>query len=68
MKQDIVKDLTTDEVRDKIKDERANYRKMKLSHAVSPMENPMKMRNSRKVIARLETELKKRNTQNQLAQ
>ena len=68
MKQDIVKDLTTDEVRDKIKDERANYRKMKLSHAVSPMENPMKMRNSRKVIARLETELKKRNTQIQSAQ
>ncbi len=68
MKQDIVKDLTTDEVRDKIIDERANYRKMKLSHAVSPMENPMKIRNSRKVIARLETELKKRNTQNQSAQ
>jgi large subunit ribosomal protein L29 len=63
MKQDIVKDLTTDEVRDKIKEERANYRKMKLAHAVSPMENPMKIRNSRKVIARLETELKKRNTQ-----
>ena len=68
MKQDIVKDLTTDEVRDKIKEERSTYRKMKLSHAVSPMENPMKMRNSRKVIARLETELKKRNSQNQLAQ
>ena len=68
MKQNIVKDLTTDEVRDKIKDERATYRKMKLSHAVSPMENPMKMRNSRKVIARLETELKKRNSQNQSAQ
>ena len=68
MKQDIVKDLTTDEVRDKIKEERSTYLKMKLSHAVSPMENPMKMRNSRKVIARLETELKKRNSQNQSAQ
>ena len=67
MKQNIVKDLTTDEVRDKMKEERATYRKMKLSHAVSPMENPMKMRSSRKVIARLETELKKRTTQNQLA-
>ena len=68
MKQNIVKDLTTDEVRDKMKEERATYRKMKLSHAVSPMENPMKMRSSRKVIARLETELKKRTTQNQSAQ
>ena len=68
MKQNIVKDLTTDEVRDKMKEERATYRKMKLSHAVSPMENPMKMRSSRKVIARLETELKKRTTLNQSAQ
>lgn len=68
MKQDIVKDLTTEEVREKIKEERASYRKMKLAHAVSPMENPMKIRSSRKVIARLETELKKRITQNQSAQ
>lgn len=64
MKQDIVKDLTIDEVREKIKEERAAYRKMKLSHAVSPMENPMKMRSTRKAIARLETELKKRSLQN----
>jgi len=68
MKQDIVKDLTTDEVREKIKEERASYRKMKLAHAVSPLDNPMKIRNSRKVIARLETELKKRTIQNQSAQ
>ena len=67
MKQNVVKDLTTDEVRDKIKDERAHYIKMKLSHSVSPMENPMKIRESRKLIARLETELKKRTTQNQQA-
>ena len=67
MKQNIVKDLTTDEVRDKMKEESATYRKMKLSHAVSPMENPMKIRNSRKIIARLATELKKRTSQNQLA-
>jgi large subunit ribosomal protein L29 len=68
MKQDIVKDLTTDEVREKIKEERTSYRKMRLAHAVSPMDNPMKIRNSRKVIARLETELKKRISQNQSAQ
>ena len=32
MKQDIVKDLTTDEIRDKIKDERAGYVKLKMVH------------------------------------
>jgi large subunit ribosomal protein L29 len=65
MKQDIVKDLTNDELRDKITEERANYIKLKISHQVSPLENPMKIRASRKVIARLVTEVKKRATANQ---
>jgi large subunit ribosomal protein L29 len=60
MKQDIVKDLTTDEVRDRIAEEQANYRKMKMSHTVSPLENPLKLRATRRFIARLKTELKKR--------
>ena len=68
MKQSIVKDLTTDEVRVKIKEERAGYVKMKLAHAVSPIENPMKLRDARKVIARLETELRNRMNQQQAAQ
>ncbi len=68
MKQDIVKDLTTDEIRDKIKDERAGYVKLKMAHAVSPIENPMKLRAARRVVARLETELRKRLTQQQAAQ
>lgn len=65
MKQDIVKDLTNDELREKIADERVNYVKLKISHQVSPLENPMKIRDARRVIARLETEIKKRETANQ---
>jgi len=68
MKQSIVKDLTTDEVRMKIKEERAGYVKMKMAHAVSPIENPMKLRDARKVIARLETDLRNRMNQQQAAQ
>jgi len=60
MKQDIVKDLTTEEIREKIAQERATYSKLKMSHAVSPVENPMKIRASRRAIARLETEYTKR--------
>lgn len=37
--------------------------KMKLSHKVTPMENPLQIRSVRKSIARLHTELVKRNTQ-----
>ena len=68
MKQSIIKDLTTDEVRMKIKEERAGYVKMKMAHAVSPIENPMKLADARKVIARLETELRNRMNQQQAAQ
>ncbi len=60
MKQSIVKDLTTDEIRDRITEEKVNYRKMKMSHVVSPIENPLKIRNTRRFVARLKTELKKR--------
>lgn len=60
MKQDIVRDLTTEEVRDRIAEERGIYTKLKMSHMVSPIENPLKIRASRRLIARLETEYKKR--------
>lgn len=60
MKQSIVKDLTTDEIRAKIKEERMAYVKIKMAHAVSPIENPMKIRASRRAIARLETEFRNR--------
>jgi large subunit ribosomal protein L29 len=60
MKQNIVRDLTTDEIRDRISQERDSYTRMKMSHTVSPIENPLKIRNARRLIARLETEYKKR--------
>ncbi|UPT65504.1 MAG: 50S ribosomal protein L29 [Sphingobacteriales bacterium JAD_PAG50586_3] len=60
MKQEIVKDLTTAEVKDRLATERETLTRLKLSHAVSPVENPMTIRYSRKAIARLETELRKR--------
>lgn len=60
MKQDIVRDLTTDEIRDRIAEERGIYTKLKLSHSVSPIENPLKIKETRRLIARLETEYKKR--------
>lgn len=60
MKQEIIKDLTTAEVKDKLSAERETLTRLKLSHSVSPVENPMTIRNSRKAVARLETELRKR--------
>jgi large subunit ribosomal protein L29 len=62
MKQSIVKDLTTEEIRDRIKEEKSNYARLQMSHAVSPADSPIRMRSTRRLIARLKTELKKRTT------
>ena len=60
MKTSEIKDLTTEEIKEKIETEKAALTKMKMNHAVSPLENPMLIRATRRNIARLMTELRKR--------
>ena len=67
MKQSIVNDLTTDEIRERIVEEQNNYTKLRMNHTVSPIENPLKIKVSRRLIARLHTELKKRTSNQQTA-
>ena len=56
----VLKELSTAEVKERLDAERAMYQKMVLSHAVSPLENPNKIKESRKNIARCLTELRAR--------
>ena len=57
MKNEIVlKELSTAELKEKLDTERSLYQKMLMSHAVSPLENPNKIKESRKNIARCLTE------------
>lgn len=60
MKYAEVKELSTDELKARINEETATLSRLKFSHAVSAIENPLKIRAARKVIARLNTELKQR--------
>ena len=53
--------LSTAELQDKVKEEQAAMGKLKLNHAISPIENPIKIRSARRTVARLKTELTKRN-------
>lgn len=53
-------DLTTLELQDKLKEERTSLTKLRFSHTVSPIENPMQLRTKRKEVARILTELRKR--------
>jgi large subunit ribosomal protein L29 len=61
MKNEIaIKELSTAELKERLEAERATYQKMILTHAVSPLENPNKIKESRKNIARCLTELRAR--------
>jgi large subunit ribosomal protein L29 len=60
MKQKEITILTDDELNDKLGAFQKNLHDMILTHAVSPVENPLHIRNIRRTIARLKTELLKR--------
>jgi len=57
MKNAEIKGLTVAELTEKIGSEKETMRKMKFAHQVSAIENPMKIRETRQLIARLKTEL-----------
>ncbi|MBQ2064726.1 MAG: 50S ribosomal protein L29 [Paludibacteraceae bacterium] len=60
MKNKEVKELTDKELVERIGTERANLSKMKLNHAISPIDNPCQIREARKTVARLLTEKRRR--------
>ncbi|MEI6677766.1 MAG: 50S ribosomal protein L29 [Mariniphaga sp.] len=64
MKNSEIKELTTAEIIEKIDITKEELIRMCLNHSVNPLENPMKIRFTRKDIARLKTELRKRQLEN----
>lgn len=60
MKSSELKELSLKELEERVDNERNFLSKLKLNHAISPLDNPMKIRGIRRDIARMETELKDR--------
>jgi large subunit ribosomal protein L29 len=60
MKTSEIKELTTAEITEKISIGKEELVRMCLNHSVNPLDNPMKIRYSRKNVARLCTEMRKR--------
>jgi large subunit ribosomal protein L29 len=60
MKQEVVNEMSTVELRERLVEEKKHLTRLKLNHAVSPLENPHKISENKKVIARILTELRKR--------
>ncbi|MBL7862058.1 MAG: 50S ribosomal protein L29 [Cyclobacteriaceae bacterium] len=63
MKNAEIKGLTLPELNEKIGSEQEALRKLKFAHQVSAIENPMRIKETRRLIARLKTELKAKETQ-----
>ncbi|MGZ5192333.1 MAG: 50S ribosomal protein L29 [Kaistella sp.] len=57
MKKADIKNLSAGDIQNKLAEVKTNFNKLKLSHAISPIENPIQIKDMRKTIARLETEL-----------
>jgi len=60
MKMSEIKQFTDLELNERIEDEANLLVRMELNHIVSPMDNPQKIKQTRRNIARLKTEFKQR--------
>lgn len=63
MKQEEISKLSVEDLKARLINSTENLAKMKLGHTVTPLENPIQIRDARRTIARLNTELKKRESQ-----
>lgn len=67
MKNSEIRALSLEELQQKLAGEKEAYQKLKFAHAISPVENPMKIKETRKLIARLQTEIKAKQLANQVS-
>ena len=55
-----IQDLNEQDLQARIKEDELRLKKLEFAHAISPLENPMSVRGLRRELARLKTELKKK--------
>jgi len=60
MKTSEIKELSTKEIIERIQTEQEHLVRLRLNHAVSPLDNPMKLTESKRNVARLKTILRNR--------
>ncbi|TAF53167.1 MAG: 50S ribosomal protein L29 [Sphingobacteriia bacterium] len=55
-----VSGLSVEDLKAKLQEDTLRLKKLEFAHAISPLENPMSIRGLRRDVARLRTELKKK--------
>ena len=63
MKQSEINELSVAELQEKLGEIKKSYADLKMAHAISPLENPIQLRSLRRDVARIATELTKRDLQ-----
>ena len=55
-----IKELSVNDLTARIKEDEQRWKKLEFAHAISPLENPVSIRGLRREVARLKTELRKK--------
>lgn len=55
-----IKELSTEELVERIAAESAALNQMEINHSISPLDNPAQIKQNRRTIARMKTELRRR--------
>ena len=55
-----IREISTNELAERIESEVANYNQMVLNHSISPLDNPAQIKQLRRTIARMKAELRQR--------
>ena len=63
MRQSEIKELSIEELKEKLAELKKQHADLKMATAVTPLENPLQIRQTRRTVARLATELTKRELQ-----
>ena len=58
-----LKDLSVTDLKARIDEDQLRLKKLEFAHAISPLENPIQLRSVRRAVARIATELTKRELQ-----
>ena len=64
MKKEEIKELSTQDLTERLEKAQAEYLQVKINHAISPIDNPASITRDRKMIARMKTELRQRELNN----
>jgi len=60
MKQEDIRNLSADDLQENLAEQSANLDRLRMNHSVSPLENPKQIKEVRRTVARLKTEIRKR--------